>query len=69
MQSIKLQKVPGERYDARSFKRYEAYRDGCLVGVVAQDLYNKWEVVDANFNRISHHTTVKAAARVAEKVL
>lgn len=69
MQSIKLQKVPGERYDARSFKRYDAYRDGRQVGYIAQDLYNKWEVVDDNFNRVSQHTTIKAAARVAGKVL
>ena len=69
MQSIKLQKVPGERYDARSFKRYEAYRDGRQVGIIAQDLWNKWEVVDTNFNRVSHHTTIKAAMRVARKAL
>lgn len=69
MQSIKLQKVPGERYDAHSFKRYEAYRNGELVGTVAQDLWNKWEVVNADFKRVSHHTTIKAAVRVARKAL
>lgn len=69
MKSIKLQKVPGERYDARSFKRYEAFRNGEVIGTVAQDLGGRWEVITPNFNLVSSHTTIKAAARVAGKVL
>jgi hypothetical protein len=35
MQSIELQKVLGERYDARSFKTYDAHRNGEYVGYIA----------------------------------
>lgn len=69
MQSIKLQKRPGESYKPHAFKIYDVQRNGEVVGIVAQDLYNKWEVVDADFNRVSHHTTIKAAVRVARKAL
>lgn len=69
MQSIKLRKVAGHRYDAHSFKTYEAYRDGEYVGYLAQDLGQRWEVVDAGFNLVSRHTTIKAAVRVAGKAL
>ncbi len=69
MQNITLSKITGESYDSRSFKMYEARRNGEVVGTIAQDLWNKWEVVDTNFNRISHHTTIKAAARVAARML
>jgi hypothetical protein len=69
MQHITLSKIAGERYDSRSFKAYEARRNGEVVGTIAQDLWNKWEVVDTSFNRISHHTTIKAAVRVAGRVL
>jgi hypothetical protein len=69
MHSITLSKIAGERYDSRSFKMYEARRNGEVVGTISQDLWNKWEVVDANFNRISHHSTIKAAVRVAGKAL
>ena len=69
MQNITLSKIVGERYDSRSFKMYEAKRGGKVVGTIAQNLWNKWEVVDADFNRISHHTTIKAAVRVAGRAL
>jgi ABC-type tungstate transport system permease subunit len=69
MQNITLSKIAGERYDAHSFKAYEARRNGEIVGTIAQDLWNKWEVVDTNFNRVSQHTTIKAAVRVAGRVL
>ncbi len=69
MQNITLQKIAGERYDRLNFKSYEARRGDEVVGTVAQDLWNKWEVVDVNFNRVSHHTTIKAAVRVAGRVL
>ncbi len=69
MQNITLSKIAGESYKPHSFKMYEARRNGEVVGTIAQDLWNKWEVVDTNFNRVSHHTTIKAAVRVAGRVL
>jgi ABC-type tungstate transport system permease subunit len=69
MQHITLHKQPGESYTRHTFKVYEARRNGEVVGTVAQNLWNKWEVVDVNFNRVSHHTTIKAAVRVAGRVL
>jgi hypothetical protein len=69
MHRITLSKIAGEIYKPGSFKVYEARRNGEVVGTIAQDLWNKWEVVDANFNRVSHHTTIKAAVRVAGRVL
>jgi hypothetical protein len=69
MQHITLSKIPGERYDSRSFKMYEACRNGEVVGTVAQDLGGKWEVVTADCRLVSRHTTIKAAVRVAGRVL
>jgi hypothetical protein len=69
VQNITLSKITGASYKPHSFKMYEARRNGEVVGTVAQNLWNKWEVVDANFNRVSHHTTIKAAVRVAGRVL
>ncbi len=69
MNHITLNKRPGECYKPHAFKVYDVTRNGEIVGTVAQDLWNKWEVVDANFNRVSHHTTIKAAVRVASRAL
>jgi hypothetical protein len=69
MKSITLHKIAGERYDAHSFKVYEARRDGQPVGTVALNLWNKWEVVSADFQMVSQHTTIKAAVRVAAGAL
>ena len=69
MQHITLHKRPGESYTPHAFKAYDARRNGEVVGTIAQNLWNKWEVVDANFNRVSQHTTIKAAVRVAGKAL
>ena len=69
MKSITLHKIAGERYDRQSFKRYEARRDGEPVGTVAQNLWNKWEVVSADFHTVSQHSTIKAAVRVAAGAL
>ncbi len=69
MKSITLHKIAGERYDRHSFKRYEARRDGQPVGTVALNLWNKWEVVSADYQMISQHSTIKAAARIAAGVL
>jgi len=65
MQHITLHKIAGERYDRASFKRYEARRAGEVVGTVALNLWNKWEVVTPDFQTVSQHSTIKAAVRVA----
>jgi hypothetical protein len=69
MQHITLSKIAGESYKAHSFKMYEARRNGEVVGTVAQDLGGKWEVVTPDFHLVSKHTTIKAAVRVAGRVL
>ncbi len=69
MQNITLSKITGESYKPHSFKTYEARRNGEMVGTVAQDLGGKWEVVTADFTLVSKHTTIKAAVRVAARVL
>lgn len=69
MQHITLHRQPSESYGKGRFKVYDAKRNGKIVGTVEQDLYGKWAVVDTNFNRYSHHTTIKAAVRVAGRVL
>jgi hypothetical protein len=69
MQHITLSKIAGESYKPYSFKTYEARRNGEVVGSVAQDYSGKWEVVTLDFNLISTHTTIKAAVRVAGRVL
>ena len=69
MQHITLQKVPGERYDAHSFKTYALTRNGVNVGTVEQNHRQRWEVLNTNGGRISVHTTIKAAVRVAARAL
>jgi hypothetical protein len=69
MQTITLSKIAGESYGKGRFKMYEARRNGEVVGTVAQDLGGKWEVVTADFTLVSVHATIKAAARVAGRVL
>jgi len=69
MNGITLSKIAGERYDSHSFKMYEARRNGEVVGIVAQDLSGKWEVVTPDFQLLSRHITIRAAVRVAGRVL
>ncbi len=69
MNHITLNKRPGESYKPHAFKLYDVRRNGEVVGMVGQDLYNKWEVVTADFQHVSHHTTIKAAVRVAARAL
>jgi hypothetical protein len=69
MQNITLSKITGESYKTHAFKTYEARRHGAVVGTVAQDLGGKWEVVTPDFTLLSKHTTIKAAVRVAGRVL
>jgi hypothetical protein len=69
MQNITLSKISGESYKPHSFKTYEARRNGEVVGTVAQDFGGKWEVVTSDFKLVSKHTTIKAAVRIAGRVL
>ena len=69
MQNITLHKLTGESYKTNSFKVYDARKGGVTVGTIAQDFGQRWEVVNANFERVSLHTTIKAAVRVAGRVL
>lgn len=69
MQNITLHKQPGENYDRCPFKVYDARRNGEVVGTVGQDLWGKWSVLTADYTLVSRHTTIKAAARVAARVL
>ena len=65
---IVFSKIPGERYDAKSFKTYTVTRAGQNIGTLEQ-AYKGWEVLNANLERVAKHTTIKAAVRVARKVL
>lgn len=69
MQSITLNKISGESYKPNSYKVYEAKRGDKTVGTISQDFGMRWEVVNADFERVSLHTTIKAAVRVAGRVL
>ena len=69
MHFITISKQPGERYSPQAFKTYNVLRDGVLIGTITQDFGHKWEVVDQDFNCVSRHSTIKAAVRVADKVL
>lgn len=69
MQNITLSKQPGESYGKGRFKVYDAKRNGEVVGTVGQDLWGKWSVLTTDYALVSRHTTIKAAARVAARVL
>lgn len=69
MHSIKLRKVEGGHYTPKGYKTYEAYKGGQHVGYVTQDFRYRWEVTDPYMVPVSRHTTIKAAARVAGRVL
>ena len=69
MQNITLHKQPGASYRAHAFKVYDVTRNGEVVGTVESDFGMGWNVKDAALNRVSRHTTIKAAVRVAGRVL
>ena len=69
MKHITLSKIPGESYKASSFKVYGISRNGQSVGTLEQDFGGRWEVLNAHLERVSVHTTIKAAVRVAGRVL
>ena len=67
MHSIILRKQDGASYRS-PLKVYDVTRNGEVVGTV-QTWGVTWEVFDAAFNRVAKHTTIKAAVRVAGRVL
>ena len=67
MQNITVRKQEGANY-RRPIKAYNVTRNGEVIGTV-QTWGVSWEVFDRYLNRVANHTTIKAAVRVAGKVL
>ncbi len=67
MQNITIRKQPGANYH-RPMKSYDVERGGVTVGTL-QTWGIGWDVLDAAMNQVSRHTTIKAAVRVASRVL
>ena len=58
-----------EGFNTRNpIKAYDLERNGVIVGTL-QTWGTVWEVLDATFNLVSKHTTIKAAVRVAGRAL
>ena len=71
MKHITLSKINGERYTPHTPKHYEVTSPvGETLGYVEQDVsLSKWHVQDRYGLPLASHTTIKAAVRVANKVL
>lgn len=67
MQSITIQKQPGADYK-RPIKLYNVCRNGEIVGTL-QTWGREWDVFDTRLNKVTSHTTIRAAVRVAGRVL
>ncbi len=67
MQHIKILKQDGANY-RRPLKAYDVTRNGEVVGTL-QTWGKTWQVYDAMLNQVTSHTTIKAAVRVAARVL
>ena len=67
MQHIIVRKQAGVNY-RRPIKCYDVTRDGEVVGTL-QTWGKTWQVLDARLNEVASHTTIKAAVRVAGRVL
>ncbi len=67
MQNITIRKQPGASY-ARPVKAYDMKRNGVTVGTL-KTWGTTWDVLDAFLNKVSSHTTIKAAVRVASRAL
>ena len=67
MQSISLVKQPGHK-SSNPIKVYDIARNGEVVGTL-QTWGTVWEVLDVDLSCVAKHTTIKAAVRVASKVL
>ena len=65
--TITLHKQPGANY-RRPLKAYDVTRHGEVVGTL-QTWGETWDVLDADLNQVASHTTIKAAVRVASRVL
>ncbi len=65
--TITLHKQDGASYRS-PIKAYDLERNGVIVGTL-QTWGTVWEVLDATFNLVSKHTTIKAAVRVAGRAL
>ena len=58
-----------EGFSSRNpIKVYDLERDGVSVGTL-QTWGREWDVFDAVLNKVASHTTIKAAVRVAGRVL
>lgn len=67
MHNITVRKQEGINY-RRPIKVYDLERNGEVVGTL-QTWGRTWDVLDAVLNKVASHTTIKAAVRVAGKVL
>lgn len=67
MQNIIVRKQQGANYK-RPIKVYDLERNGEVVGTL-QTWGRGWDVFDAVLNKVASHTTIKAAVRVAGRVL
>lgn len=65
--SLTVRKQPGADY-RRPIKVYDVTRDGEVVGTL-QTWGVTWEVLDSQMCRVASHTTIRAAVRVASRVL
>lgn len=67
MNLITIRKQDGASY-SKPIKAYDVVRNGEVVGIL-QTWGATWEVLDAALNQVASHTTIKAAVRVASRVL
>ena len=67
MQNITLNKIAGASYKT-PVKAYDLVRGSEIVGTL-QTWGTVWEIFDSTFNLVPKHTTIKAAVRVATRVL
>lgn len=65
--TITLHKQDGATYRG-PLKAYDVRRGGEFVGTL-QTWGRTWEVYDAGYNQVASHTTIKAATRVAGRLL
>ena len=66
---MKLTILKTENFNSHNpVKVYELMRGSEVIGSL-QTWGTVWEVLDATFNLVSKHTTIKAAVRVAARAL
>ena len=70
MKHIRLEKLAGVRYTPYTPKRYAVTSDGREVGSIEQTVcLSRWRVLDPYCQEVGRHSTIKAAARTAERAL